>query len=235
MQVLGWRPGPGPHPAGPPPLLRPRPGGHPLPPGRAPSPPPAPRARTPPPGPPGPPWGRRPCGLAPGVAAVAATPAQTRPHTRPGPGPRQHVSMCVASAPGPMDDFLAEYRSELGELTLNSKAVINNLTMLASENLPAAAGITAAIENHIFTVCTQSPVCVSGPGKPASGAEPGLLPPRSAPQSTSSTRSTSWTALSRMSASPTSTSSLEICRRCGFMAAVLVHLATVELERRSLL
>ena len=48
--------------------------------------------------------------------------------------------------------FVAHYASELGDLTFNSKPMINTLTMLASENLTVASSISAAIERHILTV-----------------------------------------------------------------------------------
>ena len=49
-------------------------------------------------------------------------------------------------------EFMAQYVSELADLTFNSKPIINTLTMLASENVKAASSITAAIEKHILKV-----------------------------------------------------------------------------------
>ncbi|XP_072157803.1 uncharacterized protein [Bemisia tabaci] len=46
----------------------------------------------------------------------------------------------------------AEYESSLGDLTVNSKPLINVLTMLAEENIAIAPLIVKAIENHIQTV-----------------------------------------------------------------------------------
>ncbi|KAK9836295.1 hypothetical protein WJX81_002795 [Elliptochloris bilobata] len=48
-------------------------------------------------------------------------------------------------------EFVALYASELADLTINSKPVINTLTMLAAENLRAAPSIAAAIERHVAT------------------------------------------------------------------------------------
>ena len=48
--------------------------------------------------------------------------------------------------------FVQQYKMELQDLTFNSKAIINNLTMLASENKEAGAGIAEAITQHIKLV-----------------------------------------------------------------------------------
>lgn len=49
-------------------------------------------------------------------------------------------------------EFVSEYVAELKDLTFNSKALINTLTMLAGDNLEAASSIAAAIEKHALTV-----------------------------------------------------------------------------------
>ena len=49
-------------------------------------------------------------------------------------------------------EFMAQYASELADLTFNSKPIINTLTMLASENVKAASSIASAIEKHIYKV-----------------------------------------------------------------------------------
>lgn len=49
-------------------------------------------------------------------------------------------------------EFVLQYVAELNDLTLNSKVLINTLTMLAGDNLEAASSIAAAIEKHILTV-----------------------------------------------------------------------------------
>eukprot|EP00884_Botryococcus_braunii_P002195 jgi/Botrbrau1/11977/Bobra.0115s0013.1 len=46
--------------------------------------------------------------------------------------------------------FIQEYKSYLNDLTFNSKALINTLTMLASENIPAATSIQRTIEDQII-------------------------------------------------------------------------------------
>ena len=53
-------------------------------------------------------------------------------------------------------EFVSEYVAELKDLTFNSKALINTLTMLASDNLEAASSIAAAIEKHTLTVRSSS-------------------------------------------------------------------------------
>ena len=49
-------------------------------------------------------------------------------------------------------EFVQQYVSELEDLTFNSKAIINTLTMLAGENKQAASGVADAIEKRILTV-----------------------------------------------------------------------------------
>ena len=45
-----------------------------------------------------------------------------------------------------------EYLSSLADLTINSKPLINMLTMLADENVDHAPAIVEVIENHIQKV-----------------------------------------------------------------------------------
>ena len=54
-------------------------------------------------------------------------------------------------------EFVQQYVSELEDLTFNSKAIINTLTMLAGENKQAASGVADAIEKRILTV--PNPLC----------------------------------------------------------------------------
>jgi hypothetical protein len=51
--------------------------------------------------------------------------------------------------------FIREYKSYLNDLTFNSKALINTLTMLAGENVPAATSIQQTIEDQIILVRRQ--------------------------------------------------------------------------------
>lgn len=49
-----------------------------------------------------------------------------------------------------------EYASSLADLTVNSKPLINMLTMLAEENIDSAASIVKVIENHLSQVYIHS-------------------------------------------------------------------------------
>lgn len=49
-------------------------------------------------------------------------------------------------------EFVGQYVAELQDLTFNSKALINTLTMLANENKHASIGIAEAIERRILNV-----------------------------------------------------------------------------------
>lgn len=49
-------------------------------------------------------------------------------------------------------EFVGQYVAELQDLTFNSKALINTLTMLANENKHASVGIAEAIERRILNV-----------------------------------------------------------------------------------
>ena len=55
-----------------------------------------------------------------------------------------------------LQEFVAQYATELIDLTFNSKALVNTLTMLAGDNIEAASSIAAAVEKHIFTVRLQA-------------------------------------------------------------------------------
>lgn len=48
--------------------------------------------------------------------------------------------------------FVKEYKNSLNDLNFNSKALINTLTMLAGENVPAATSIQTLIEDQIIFV-----------------------------------------------------------------------------------
>lgn len=50
------------------------------------------------------------------------------------------------------EEIKAEYASSLGDLTFNSKPLINVLTMLADENSPNAKVIVEAIEEQLSKV-----------------------------------------------------------------------------------
>lgn len=45
-----------------------------------------------------------------------------------------------------------EYISSLSDLTINSKPLINMLTMLAEDNVEHASAIVQAVENHLQKV-----------------------------------------------------------------------------------
>lgn len=51
-----------------------------------------------------------------------------------------------------MEEFSAEYKASLKDLTFNSKPVINNLTILADENKKYATEVVAAVEQRIKEV-----------------------------------------------------------------------------------
>ena len=53
-------------------------------------------------------------------------------------------------------EFVDQYAAELNDLTFNSKALVNTLTMLAGDNVEAASSIAAAIEKRILTVRLHS-------------------------------------------------------------------------------
>lgn len=48
--------------------------------------------------------------------------------------------------------FVKEYKNSLSDLNFNSKALINTLTMLAGENIPAATSIQNLVEDQIIFV-----------------------------------------------------------------------------------
>ena len=57
-----------------------------------------------------------------------------------------------------LQEFVDQYATELNDLTFNSKALVNTLTMLAGDNIEAASSIAAAIEKHILTVRLQAQI-----------------------------------------------------------------------------
>ena len=50
------------------------------------------------------------------------------------------------------EDIGAEYASSLADLTVNSKPLINMLTMLAEDHVDSAAEIVTVIEKHLAQV-----------------------------------------------------------------------------------
>jgi len=62
----------------------------------------------------------------------------------------------VPSPDAYMREMIHEYESELAELTFNSKPIINNLTIIAGENIHASDAIVKLIEKRIHQV---RPIC----------------------------------------------------------------------------
>ena len=52
----------------------------------------------------------------------------------------------------PSDEVAEDYKSSLEDLVDNSRLVINNLTVIAKENIEHAMAISRVLENHIKTV-----------------------------------------------------------------------------------
>ena len=50
------------------------------------------------------------------------------------------------------EEIVEEYKSSLADLAINSKPLINMLTMLAEENKEHAEQVVQAIESHIYKV-----------------------------------------------------------------------------------
>jgi pre-mRNA cleavage complex 2 protein Pcf11 len=50
------------------------------------------------------------------------------------------------------DEAARKYRHALRDLTFNSKPIINNLTMLAHENIAHAPLIVKSLTSHLITV-----------------------------------------------------------------------------------
>lgn len=53
------------------------------------------------------------------------------------------------------EEIKQDYLSSLSELTFNSRPIIQNLTIIAQENINFAEAITKAMEEHIAKVCIQ--------------------------------------------------------------------------------
>ena len=52
----------------------------------------------------------------------------------------------------PSDEVAEDYKSSLEDLVDNSRLVINNLTVIANENIEHASAISRILENHIKSV-----------------------------------------------------------------------------------
>lgn len=52
----------------------------------------------------------------------------------------------------PSDEVAEDYKSSLEDLVDNSRLVINNLTVIAKENIEHASAISRALEDHIRKV-----------------------------------------------------------------------------------
>lgn len=66
---------------------------------------------------------------------------------------RVHSDIMFASKSKEVAD---EYISSLSDLTINSKPLINMLTMLAEDNIEHAPAIVQAVENHLQKVTYPS-------------------------------------------------------------------------------
>ena len=60
--------------------------------------------------------------------------------------------MPIMSVGIPSDEVAEDYKSSLEDLIDNSKLVINNLTVIAKENIEHAMAISRVLENHIKNV-----------------------------------------------------------------------------------
>ena len=118
-------------------------------------------------------------------------------------------------------EFVDQYAAELNDLTFNSKALVNTLTMLAGDNVEAASSIAAAIEKHILTVRmrAQTPGGIhkkdsfmAGPQRRSVCATHACLP-CSVHHPTSSTLCIWWTALRKTLGRHTPPCSPATCRR----------------------
>jgi pre-mRNA cleavage complex 2 protein Pcf11 len=54
------------------------------------------------------------------------------------------------------EEIKQDYLSSLSELTFNSRPIIQNLTIIAQENINYGEAITKAVEEHILKVRTNS-------------------------------------------------------------------------------
>lgn len=52
----------------------------------------------------------------------------------------------------PSDEVAEDYKNSLDDLIDNSRLVINNLTVIAKENIEHASAISRVLENHIRNV-----------------------------------------------------------------------------------
>lgn len=55
----------------------------------------------------------------------------------------------------PSEEVAEDYKNSLEDLTLNSRAEISNLTVIAKENVEHAMAICRVLENHIRNVSQE--------------------------------------------------------------------------------